>query len=277
MAAALVNRSLLFVPGNRPERFDKAAAAGADGVILDLEDAVPPDAREQALHDVSAWLVARQSDSTVQCWVRVPDARDPSSALLALGQLPALTGFILPKVEAPADLNGWSCPLIAQIESAAGVLAMPAIALASPHLQALAIGPEDLAVSLGTEPGPEALQLSCSLAVLAARAAGLQVIACPGSIGEFRDLAAWRNTLEAGRLLGSDGMMCIHPAQVAVANEVFSPSPQALALATKIVEAARAGLAAGQAAVSVDGRMIDPPVVVRAERLIVAAQRYGLV
>ncbi len=273
-----VARSLLFVPGNRPERFDKALASGADGVILDLEDAVPANAREQALADVRAWLGARSADAAQpQCWVRVPDARDCAPGLVALTQLPALSGFVLPKVETADDLAGWSAPLIAQVESASGVLSMPAIAAGSPHLHALAIGPEDLAASLGAdEPSQQALQQSCAMAVLAARAAGRHVLACPGSIGEFRDLQAWRATLQAGRALGSDGMMCIHPAQVAVANEVFSPAAAALDEAARIVAAAQAGAAAGQGAVSLDGKMIDPPVVVRAERLMARARRFGM-
>ncbi|MGH1357660.1 MAG: HpcH/HpaI aldolase/citrate lyase family protein [Burkholderiaceae bacterium] len=273
----VLGRSLLFVPGNRPERFDKALLSGGDAVILDLEDAVPEAEKPGALESVAVWLAARPADEQRQCWVRVPDARNPSPDLLRLADCAGFTGFVLPKVESPDDLCGWSVPLIAQIESATGVQAMPAIAQTDQALLALAIGPEDLAASLGTEPGFDALHLSCSLAVIAARAAARQVIACPGSIGEFRDLDAWRQTLEAGRRLGSDGMMCIHPAQVSVANEVFSPSLAAIEQAGRIVAAARAGQALGQGAVKLDGRMIDPPVVVRAENLLTAARRFGLV
>ncbi len=276
MAGPVLGRSMLFVPGNRAERFDKAAASGADAVILDLEDAVPAAEKAGATEQVERWLAARPADAAVQCWVRVPSANEPTESLLALAGHAAFTGFVLPKVESPDDLRGWSAPLIAQIESAVGVQAMAQSAQTDQPLLALAIGPEDLAASLGTEPGPESLQLSCAMAVIAARAAARQVIACPGSIGEFRDLAAWRATLEAGRRLGSDGMMCIHPAQVTVANDVFSPGAEAINQAQRIVAAAQAGEAAGQGAVSLDGKMIDPPVVARAQRLLTAARRFGL-
>ena len=98
--------------------------------------------------------------------------------------------------------------------------------------------------------------------VMAAHAAGVAVYACPGSLGEFRDLVAWRATLAAGRRLGSQGTFCIHPAQVGPAHEVFSPSAAELAAAQRVCDAWDLG--AGQGAVALDGRMIDLPVLQRA-------------
>lgn len=297
-------RSLLFVPGNRPERFDKAAASGADAIILDLEDAVPVDQRATAGASVAQWLQARAEESTsgqaqdaqrssvtqpsatqpsttrpsvTQCWVRVPQARERPAWLASVIDASALTGVVLPKVESPDDLSGWSLPIIAQIESARGVLALDDIARAGSSLVALAIGPEDLSVSLRVSPSVAALSHACARAVVAARAFDRQVYACPGSIGEFRDLARWRDTLAAGRALGSDGMMCIHPSQVAPVNEVFSPDADTIAWALQVAQAWRTAQADGLAAVSVAGRMVDPPVAQRAHEIVAAAQRYGLI
>lgn len=272
-------RSWLFVPGNRPERFDKAAAAGADAVILDLEDAVLPEARGQAVAAVRAWLERRALAAAVagprcEAWVRVPSATDCPAEVRALADLPSLDGFVLPKVESPDVLAGWHCPLMAQIETARGVLALERIAAdGGGHLRVLALGPEDLSVSLGCRPDADGLRASCERLLLAARAYGRDAIACPGSIAEFRDLAAWRAILLAGRAIGSDGMLCIHPAQVAVVNEVFSPDPARIDEARRIVAAYEQAAAAGDAAVQLDGRMIDAPVVERARRDLARAAR----
>ncbi len=275
------NRSLLFVPGNRPERFDKAAASGADALLFDLEDAVPEAQRESAALEVTRWLQAHarpgNGSGGLQRWLRVPDARNRPAWLMPLLAQPGLDGLVLPKVEAADHLNGWSLPVIAQIESALGVLAIEAIASADSTLQGLAIGPEDLSVSLRVAPEEPALAPICARAVVAARAYGRDVYACPGSIAEFRDLDRWRGILLAGRALGSDGMMCIHPAQVAVANEVFSPDSAAIERARAVLAVWDEAVARGLAAASLDGRMIDPPVANRARDVIEAARRFGLI
>ncbi|MEZ5741473.1 MAG: CoA ester lyase [Burkholderiaceae bacterium] len=271
-------RSWLFVPGDRPERFDKAVASGADAVILDLEDAVAPAARAAATVQVRDWLVASAGQpQRVARWVRVPSARDCPADIRALAGLPALDGFVLPKVESADVLHGWNTRLMAQIESAQGLLALARIVAGSPpDLALLALGPEDLSRSLGCAPDLAGMTVPCANTVIAARAHGLQVLACPGSIGEFRDLAAWRGTLEAGRALGSDGMLCIHPKQVEVANEVFSPHAAFIRDALRVVAAFDEASARGEGAAQLDGRMIDLPVVVRARRLLRRAEHYGL-
>ncbi len=271
-------RSWLFVPGNRPERFDKAAASGADAIILDLEDAVVPEARPAALREVRTWLEARPAaDGPPEVWVRVPDAVHCPDDVRALARIPALTGFVLPKVEAPEHLAGWTKPLMAQIETALGVLAAERIAAqGGTMLRSLALGPEDLSVSLGCRPDAAGMRASCERVILAARAYGLHVYACPGSLAEFRDLDAWRQILLGGQALGSDGMLCIHPAQLAVVHEVFTPSAESLAHARRVVAAYEAAEAGGHGAVQLDGRMIDAPVVERARRLLARAARFGM-
>ncbi|MEZ5657243.1 MAG: CoA ester lyase [Burkholderiaceae bacterium] len=276
---SIAPRSWLFVPGNRPERFDKAAATGADAIILDLEDAVVPEARAAATVAVADWLRSRPAGAAgPMVWVRVPSATDCPHDVRALAAIPALTGFVLPKIEAASDLAGWQRPLMAQIETALGVIRAEAIcADGGEYLQAVALGPEDLSVSLGCRADAAGMRASCERVLLAARAYGRQVYACPGTISEFRDLDAWREILRAGKSLGSDGMLCIHPAQVAVVHEVFSPSAAQIEDAGRVAAAYEAAAAAGQGAVQLDGRMIDAPVVERARRLLARARAYGLV
>ncbi|MEZ5652097.1 MAG: CoA ester lyase [Burkholderiaceae bacterium] len=272
-------RSWLFVPGNRPERFDKAVATGADAVILDLEDAVVPAARAAAAVAVRDWLSARAATDVgaTQIWVRVPSATDCPAEVRALGDCASLTGFVLPKVESAADLAGWNQPLMAQIETALGVLRAEQIcADGGEHLLAVALGPEDLSVSLGCRPDEAGMRASCERVLLAARAFGRHVYACPGTISAFRDLEEWRTILLAGKAIGSDGMLCIHPAQVGVVHEVFSPAPAQIDEAASVVAAYEAAAAAGHGAVQLDGRMIDAPVVERARRLLDRADRFGL-
>ncbi len=262
-------RSWLYVPGDRPERFEKALASGADAVILDLEDAVSAAARPAAIGHVEAFLAARAASprAAVQLWVRVDDAHVRHPAIAALARHAALAGFVVPKFESPGQAAGWGKPVLAIVETPRGVvdaarLASEAAAADGTTLHGLALGPEDLSAALGVAPTLESLNHAAATLVMAARAAGVAVYACPGSLGEFRDLAAWRATVQAGRRLGSQGTFCIHPAQIGPAHEAFSPTPAELESARRICEAW--DRAAGQGAVALEGRMIDRPVWQRA-------------
>jgi citrate lyase subunit beta/citryl-CoA lyase len=266
-AESIAPRSFLFVPGDRADRFDKAANAGADAIILDLEDAVTPDKRDAATTNVSAWLNERQA-SDLQVWVRVPEPDQVSEALEKIASAPAFTGFMLPKVESPDQVAVWRWPVIAQIESARGVLAVAQIAAHQGNLRGLTLGAEDLSLSLNCLPDAAGMTGSAQQLILAARAYDLHVYACPGSIAQFKDLQAWQSILDQGKGLGSDGQLCIHPAQVAPVNQTFSPSDQAIQQARRIIETFEAALKQGHAAVQLDGQMLDAPVVARARQLL---------
>ncbi len=267
---SIAPRSFLFVPGDRPDRFDKAIAAGADAIILDLEDAVTEQNREEATTNIQSWLAGyKPQDQSPQVWVRVPEPDEISDPLIEIGKAAAFTGFFLPKVESPEQVTPWRWPVIAQIETAKGVLAATEVASGGgSNLRGLAMGAEDLASSLQCLPDAAGMTGSAQLVVLAARAYGLHVYACPGSIAQFRDLAIWQSILDQGKGLGSDGQLCIHPAQVEPVNRTFSPRKQAIAQARRIVETFDKALEQGLGAVQLDGQMLDAPIVARARLLL---------
>lgn len=261
-------RSWLYVPGDRPERFARAFASGADAVILDLEDGVAGGARPRAIAQVDAWLAALAAEAPAQAWVRVDDARVRDSRVQALARHARLAGFVLPKLESPEQARGWGKPVVGILETPRAVahaadLVERAVACG---LVGVALGPEDLSAALGVAPTHASLHYPAAAVAIAAHAAGVAAFSCPGSIGQFRELEAWRATLEAGRALGSHGNWCIHPAQVAVVNAVFSPTEAERAWAARVAAAWEA--AGGAGALAVDGRMVDAPVLARAHRIL---------
>lgn len=254
-------RTLLFVPGNRPERFDKAAAAGADLVVLDLEDAVAPAEKEQARAAVAAWLAEGHAAA-----VRVNGADTPwhdDDVAAVAGHAAAL---VLPKAEpgeALTRLGAGSIPVLALVETAAGVLDARAVA-ATPGVRRLAFGSFDLASELGVDPADQlALTSARSQLVFASAAAG---IAGPvdGVRGAVDDEEGLREEAGIARRLGFTGKLCIHPRQVGPVADVLRPSEAELAWARSVLAAAEGidGVA------KVDGQMVDKPVVDRARRLL---------
>lgn len=261
-------RSLLFVPGDRPDRYAKAHASGADLVIVDLEDAVAPADKDAARAHVAAWLAAghrpvvrinapgtpwAEADLAVAaehgCPVMVPKSQDPA----ALSELAARTAG--------------RCPLIALIETARGVLRAHEVAGVQGVVR-LAFGNVDLAADLGVAHDDHlALTHARSQVVLASAAAGL----CPpldGVTTAVRDADALDADVAHGRRLGFAGKLCVHPAQLAAVAAGFAPSESELAWARSV-------LAAGDAVTTVDGRMVDKPVLDRARRLLSQAGRAG--
>lgn len=267
-----INRSWLYVPGDRPERFEKALASGADAVILDLEDSVAAASREIAISHVDQFLASRAVGGVTRIWVRVNDAVVRHPAVAALARHVCLDGFVIPKFETPEQCAGWGKPVMALIETPRGVVNAARIATdAAADLHGISLGPEDLSTSLGVTPCFESLSHAASVVVLAAHAAGVKAYACPGSIGEFRDLTAWRATLDAGRRIGSHGTLCIHPLQVGPANEAFSPTAAEIEWARRICAAWEQ--AQGPGAIAVDGKMIDLPVFERARNTLHRSSR----
>lgn len=267
-------RSWLFVPGDRPERFARALSSGADAVIFDLEDAVAPERRALAVEHVRDILQQMPGQAPLcTAWVRTPGTAthaDTPALLQILGRCPGLTGWVVPKVEAASDLQGWTHPVMAQIETPRALESLSTMLdAAAPHLWALALGPEDLSAELCAPPTEALLTPLASRVIVAARARAMHVYACPGTLTEFKDLAAWKHTLRAGRALGSDGALCIHPAQIDGVHSVFDASPTERTWAQKVMQAWEARQGAG--AVAVEGRMVDRPVMLRAERILARA------
>ncbi|WP_336792301.1 MULTISPECIES: HpcH/HpaI aldolase/citrate lyase family protein [Gordonia] len=254
MSAATAS-TLLFVPGDRPDRFDKAAAAGADLVVLDLEDAVSADAKDAARANVAAWAAHRP------CAVRTnsADTRWFRADLDALSAKDVT--IMLPKAEDPAVLAGIGGNVIALIETARGVLNAPAIA-SVPGVVRLAVGTFDLAAELGVDPtDTEALLTTRGALVLASAAAGL-----PGPIDGVTAAIDEPDRIIAdtayARRLGFAGKLCIHPRQLRPAAAALRPTEAQIGWARRIVEASSGAVA------QVDGEMVDKPVVDRAHAIL---------
>lgn len=264
LAAVRSARSFLFVPGDRPERFDKAAAAGADLVIIDLEDAVGAEHKASARDAAVAWL----SDGGSAC-VRVNAADSPEhdADLAALDDVEGLVAVVLPKASdagaASAVAQQVGSPVVALVESAAGMLRAPEIAAAD-GVARLAFGHLDYAVDLGSDNGRTAMLHARSTLVLASRAAGL-----PGPVDgvtvALDDPAVLADDLAHAAELGLTGKLLIHPRQVEATHTAYRPSEDEVAWAQKVLAAVRR---TSGGAVRVDADMVDAPVIARAQDII---------
>jgi citrate lyase subunit beta / citryl-CoA lyase len=252
-----VKRSYLFVPGNRPERFAKAVASGAGAVILDLEDAVPPEGKSAAREAVCQWL--RQHEDAA--WVRVngADTEFFEHDLRALAGA-RLLGVMLPKAESALELGIAVIPLI---ESAVGLWNALAIAR-GPRVERLAFGSVDFQLDAGIQGEDEALLYARSQLVLVSRIARL---AAPidGVTLQIGEPARLERDVARARALGFGAKLCIHPSQVELVERGFAPTDEELRWARAVVSAFEQ--AAGNA-VRLEGKLIDLPVVERARRLL---------
>jgi citrate lyase subunit beta/citryl-CoA lyase len=257
-------RSYLFVPGNRPERFDKALASGADAVIVDLEDAVPPDHKDAARAAVAAWLSAERP-----VVVRINAIDTPwFGADVALCRRAGVAAVMLAKTERAQDLTAVGAavpllPLIPLIESAAGIDQLRAIATA-PRVQRLAFGAIDFQLDLNMRAGFDELIYFRSQLVLASRLANLAApIDSPSTL--IDDPRAVEDEAQRARRLGFGAKLCIHPKQVDGVNRSFSPSAAEVAWAERVLAAAAVSHGA---AVALDGKMVDKPVILRAQAIL---------
>ena len=271
-------RSLLFVPGNRPERFAKAAAAGADLVCIDLEDAVPaaerPAARLAAVEHLRGLMPGHRVGVRISRLGSADGLRD----VLALADAAATPAYVmLAKAECAEQIRLLAghlagTPLIALVESARGLQDVVAIAGAHPQLQSLMLGGVDLCAELGCDLAWEPLLHARSLLVTAAASASLGVLDVPWLAVADADGARAETARVAA--LGFTGKACIHPSQVAAVHAGLRPDDEALERARRITAAAGAA-GADAAAVLVDGRMVDRPVVLAAQRLLARAVPTG--
>lgn len=269
-------RSALYVPGNRPELFDKALAGPADVVLLDLEDAVPLRQKATARTEVSAWL-RTLADAGQRIWVRVNSGAMGHDDLRAVA-LPAVSVVCLAKTESVEQVRAADavlrecephaaairvCPLL---ETAAAVLDARTIATA-PRVSRLQLGEADLRAELGIESSSDERELLAvrTHVVLASAAAGIAAPLGPVST-DFRDLHRLAESTKALARMGFRGRACIHPAQLPVVNEVFTPTAAELERARVLV--ARFESAAGGVLLDDDGKMVDLAVVRQARRLL---------
>lgn len=274
--------SYLFVPGNRPERFSKAVEAGADAIILDLEDAVHPDSKAAARAAIWAW---QESTPQVACerYIRLNSVSSTlfHQDLKWLGDMrfpERCDGIFLPKAEGPEAmarvierLLEWQPQLkiVAIIETAKGLQQVESIA-AIPGLARLAFGSLDFSLDINCSQTPEAFLLARSRIVLASRSADLPA-PIDGVTPAISDLAVVTSDSHYARSLGFGAKLCIHPSQLVSVQRAFLPDSRQLAWADRVMRA----VATGSHAVQVDGEMVDLPLIEHAQRLLDVARQYA--
>jgi len=280
-------RSVLYMPGSNPRALEKGRALPADALILDLEDAVAPDAKIGARDIIRTALAERAAYGHRELVVRVNglDNAWGEGDLVAMAHAHA-DAILLPKVEsaamvqdaveildgagAPADLPVWC-----MMETPRGILHAEEIA-DHPRVQCLVMGTSDLTKDLQALHTSQRLPMLASLAqcLLAARAARIGIV--DGVFLDLGDEAGFRAACQQGRELGFDGKTLIHPKQLDVANELFAPSAEAVAWAHRIITEFEAARAAGKGVVLVDGKLIENLHVAEAKRLVALADAIAM-
>jgi citrate lyase subunit beta/citryl-CoA lyase len=269
-------RSLLFVPANRPERFQKAVQSGADAIILDLEDAVPlvekASARDAIRHQ---WPQLLTLDVPMVVRVNAADSAAWSQDLVALAGLQRLAAVMVPKAESAEALRQAhealsGVAVLPLVESAAGYDALHHIA-AAPGVLRLALGHIDFMADTGLQCSDDERELA-PLRFAMAMTTRLHRLApaIDGVTVAIDDAARLREDTQRALRFGFGAKLCIHPRQVAGVHEAMAPSAEELDWARRVVAA---DAASGGAAVQIEGRMVDAPVVLRAQRLLAQAQR----
>jgi citrate lyase subunit beta/citryl-CoA lyase len=286
MLTSRLRRSFLYMPGSNPRALDRARTLPADGLIFDLEDAVAPNAKEEARAIVSAAL-AQGGYGGRELLLRVNGLDTPwGHADLAAAATMPLAGVLLPKIENPdrvrltvSLLDALGAPLglavWCMIETPLGILYAREIAGASPRLAGLVLGTSDLSKDLHAVATRDRLPLVTSLAIalLAACAYGLAILdGVELNLSDDEGLAA---ACRQGRELGFDGKTLIHPKQIAAANKAFAPTEQEIEWSRRIIAAHAEATAAGQGVVLVEGRLIENLHVENARRLVALAEEIA--
>ncbi len=268
----MIRRSYLFVPGNRPDRFEKAWQSGADAVILDLEDAVQSAHKDLAREAVASWLSPARP-----VYVRINGTSTPwCEQDLAVVGLPGVLGVVLPKAEHPEQVAQVAARLTGEarvlplLETALGVWNARELAQA-PRVERLAFGSIDFQLDTGINGEQEELLYTRSHLVLASRVAGI-VPPIDGVTMALDDLTRLREDVARARRLGFGGKLCIHPRQVETINQGFAPTDAERAWARRVLEAVEAAEAG---ALRLDGELIDRPVIARARSILAQVDVLG--
>ena len=272
-----IAQSLMFLPAHRLDRIDKAIGSRANGVILDLEDGVAPVDKFSARANVAAGIARLRAGNKLAI-VRINAGDAAVEDLNAIGAA-APDAVMVPKVELAEQIAGlrssthWasSTRAIALIETPLGVIQAPQIAGLKDHLAAIAFGGEDYAAAMDVAPTADSLGQAAGLVALAARAYALPVFGVVGSIAEVRDEDAFSRSCRHAKTLGFTGALTIHPTQSALAELAFAPTEAEIQWARAICDAA-ANTKEG-AFLDHQGRMVDRPVLIRAQRLLARAKQ----
>ena len=276
-------RSLLYVPVNVEKFVDKAHTRGADVLQLDLEDAVPPAEKEKArtLVEKNAARVRRGGADVV---VRINQPLSLAVRDLEAAICPDVDGIAITKADSASHvklldqlvteleqkrgMKAGHTKFIVMIETADAYTRIDEIPRASPRVVAMNIGGEDFALDLNAQPDDDVLLHPKQRMIISARAAGVMPLGFIGTVADFSDWNKFRLMVRRARRFGFDGAGCIHPGQVGIVNEEYTPSAEEVAYARKVIQMDKEAQAAGRGSFQIDGKMIDIPVVVRAERLL---------
>lgn len=274
---------MLFVPANSEKFLESALRRPADAIQLDLEDACPPELKAATRQQIGK-LAERAARAGYDVIVRVnrpwrlliedlqacvhADVKALTLPKVPDGSFIRSVSEVLDEVEVEKGLPVGHTRLIAMIEDAHAMAKMDDIATAHPRVYGMIVGAEDLAVSMRMAVDPDGLYLPNVMAVAACRRAGIVPIGFVGSVADYADRDKFRQTVQRAARLGFEGAFCVHPSQVDAANEAFSPEPKAVERARALIATFEAECAAGRAACSFEGRMVDAPVAAQARLLI---------
>lgn len=275
-------RSLQYVPAHVEKYVANPRIREADAVILDLEDSVPAAEKVRAREGLSAAISSLSADG-LDVLIRINDGA-LGEADLASAVVTSVAALVIPKVrsaeqvrtldrlvtdlEAAKGLEAGRLAFVVLIETADGFLDMAAICRASPRVVAINLGAEDFALDVGMACSAETLLGPRQWMAITAVATGVMPLGLVGPATRFDDLEGYRALALRSRRFGYVGSTCIHPSQIAILNAAFSPSPEAVTWAERLVAAAKGAEADGRGAFAIDGQMIDAPIVARAEALL---------
>jgi citrate lyase subunit beta/citryl-CoA lyase len=281
-------RSMIIVPVNVAKYVAKAHTRGADAIILDLEDSITPPEKAAArllVADAAKQAGAAGADILVRInrplELAVRDIEAVVSADIMALMLPKvdseahirLLAEVVDTVEAEKGLPNGHTKFVAVIETADAFFRMREIAGAHPRIVALSLGSEDFTLSTHSQPDPDVLLYPKQQTVIAARAAGVLPLGVIGSVANYQDEDGYRTAIAMSRRFGFQGSSCIHPAIVKLLNAGFGPSEGEVAAAQRVVDGFEVAKAEGRGSASVDGKMIDIPVVLRAQHVLDQAAR----
>lgn len=279
----ILRRSSLTVPASSERFIAKAHLRGADAITLDLEDGVAP-LEKAAARSGLAEAVARVGQGGADVGVRINRPIDMAVRDIEAAVIPGVSYIAIAKADSPEHIQ-LLAELVDRLEAERGIAAgtirftaaietpqaffrANAIAAASPRLAAIGLGSEDFAAACGMQPVSEALFMPKQMIVFAARAAAIQAFGFVGTVADYSDLEGLKKAVRLSRAIGFRGASAIHPDQIPILNEGFGPTPEEITRAGALIAASREAEDRGQGAFSFEGKMVDRPVVLRAEETV---------
>ena len=281
-------RSQIIIPVNVEKYIAKAHLRGADAIILDLEDSITPP-EKAAARGMVADAARRAGAGGADILVRINQPLQLAVRDIETVVRPGIKGLVLPKVDSASHVrllaqlvedvereHGMpigATKFVVLIETAEAFFRMQEIAAAHPRVVAMSLASEDFTLATHSEPDPEVLLYPKQQMLIACCAAGISAMGVIGSIATYTDIEGYRAAIAKSKRFGFQGASCIHPDIVPLLNEGFGPSAKEIASAKAVIEGFEKAKAAGRGSISVDGKMIDIPVVLRAERVLSIARR----